>query len=286
MKGAPAALAAAAILLLVAASTALPVLRDGARPSHPGATWFWGSYASLPRNGTLVVESAAASFSPADVAALQAFLLRGGRLLVADVTASSASLVHDLDIGTEATASRVFDPDVDARGNLTLHASGVLGITGTQSARRANVLEGNGEPILSTGPFAWRDRDADGRPDVGEPRGAWTVAMLVQAGGGQVVVLGDPAFLRDAPSGPALQAWMRERGPLLVDGVHRAGLDPLGASPLLGGANPGPILLALAALLLVGGLTAFRVLVRRATPPRARRVPDTQTLELLAELPE
>jgi hypothetical protein len=278
-------LSAGFILLLVAYSAAVPVMHGEGR-SRSGDVFLLGGLLDLPRSGTLIVEGATRGYSPEEIAAVRAFVERGGRLVVAGVTPASASFVRDLALGVEATPFLVFDPDVDGQGRFQLQATGSLGFTGAQLATQANVILGAGDAVLVTGPFVWQDRDGDGRPGLSEPRGSWSVARIVPAGVGSVLVLGNAGFLDAEPTRSALRAWMAERGPLIVDRGHQNQADPLDAAPLLAGHRPEAILVSLALLVMLTGVVAWRVQARRTATRARRRTVAPETLEMLAELRE
>jgi len=278
-----AAVATAAVGLLVASSL-VPAWRTQPPLAGEADLTLWGSLEELPAQGTLVVDAPTQAYGGGEVAALRAFLERGGRLVVVEATPAAASLVHALGLGIEATTALVFDPDVDAEGRFRLHATGSLG-AGDPSLTRAQVVLG-GVPALVTSPFAWRDDDRDGLPGLEEARGSWAVAAVQDVGrdGGGVLVVGARGLLRDGPAAAPLLAWLQERGPLVADAGHVARDDPLGSTGLLAGERPATVALGLLAAGLVAAAVAWRVRLRRVGSKRRRGAVDRQTLEILAEL--
>lgn len=278
MKALPGALALALLLGLVAAAGLAPALRF-AQPAGDGHP-LWGGLEGLPARGTLLIEAPRLAYTPAEAAALRGFLEGGGRVLVAEPSAAANSLLRAADIDIQAPGSLVFDPDVDPEGRFTVTASGVLDAQGTLPLASSQVILGGGQSLWSTGPFVWQDLDADGGPDLGEPRGSWSVARLVAIGNGSILVLGSPALAQQA----VVQLWVAGGGPLLLDARHNAGPDALGAADALAGHNPGAILGVLVAGCLAAAGVAFGVRLRRIGGRRRRGPVDRQTLEILAEL--
>lgn len=285
MKATAAALAAALLAAVLLADAALPVHRNQVEtPGADAARTTWGGLLDLPANGTLVVQGARYPYTPEEVLEVRAFLESGGRVLVADPSVPSASLVRALDVGIEVTPAKVFDPDIDAQARFTASGTGVLGVTGTTKLSSAHIILGDGDPFVVTGPFTWQDRNADGVPDLGEPRGSWAVARLREAGRGQLLVLGTSELLSDPLTADAIATWVRAGGDIVADGYHRSGGDPLDATPILAGHRSGAVATVLFATLLVGALVAWSVHARRITRRRRRRRADVETLEMLAEL--
>jgi hypothetical protein len=276
-----AAVTAGALALLLLAGAALPAARTPEPPVAAGQA-LWGSLESLPERGTLVLAAPARAYAPDEAEAVRSFLAGGGRLLVVGPTPAAASLLQAVGLGIEARASRVFDPDVDAGGRFAVTGSGLLAGVGEARIPEAQVVVG-GEPLASSGPFTWEDRNADGVPQVGEPRGSWPVAARATLGAGEAVVLGAPALLEHPEVRAALEPWMAQ--PVLADQGHRAPPEPLGMVALLSGeaalAAWGAVL-----LLAAGGLAAaWRVRVAKHRPRRRRAATrDWETLETLAEL--
>ena len=275
------ALAAAGLALLLVAGAALPAAR-APPPSLAGTELRWGPLESLPAGGTLVLESPARSYAPAEVEAVRRFVEGGGRLLVLGTTPAAASLLHAAGFGLDARTSQVFDPDVDGEGRFAVTGSGLLSGLGTARIGSARLVLG-GEPLAVTGPFTWEDRNADGVPQIQEPRGSWPVAARAPLGAGEVVALGSRDLLDHAPVRDALAAWAT--APVLADQGHRTAPDPLGMVPLLSGEAAAVAWGAVLLLALLGLGHAWRVRVRKARPRRRRTVArDWETLETLAEL--
>jgi hypothetical protein len=277
-----AAAATLAIALLVA-SALVPVWRTQPPMASDADLTLWGSLEELPAEGTLVIDSPGQAYGRDEAAALDAFLERGGRVVVIEATPAAASLVHALGLGIEATPALVFDPDVDASGAFQVHATGALGVTRDTTLPRAQVVLG-GTPVLAMSPFAWRDDDRDGSPGLEEPRGAWSVVATQDAGEGAILVVGARSLLSEGPAAAPLTAWMTERGPLISDAGHVARDDPLGSTALLAGERPTTVALGLLAAGLVAAAVAWRVRLRRVGSKRRRGAVDRQTLEILAEL--
>ena len=283
MNGLPAAIAAAALLLLLAFAGAWPG-RDAEGPKTDGVS-LWGGLRGLPGTGTLVVDGPVRGYTQAEVEQLRAFLERGGRLLVVEPTAPAVSLLAALDVGVEGSPGLVFDPDRDVRDRFVVRPTGELGLTRTQSLERSQVVGGSGRAVLTTGAFVWHDLDADGEPDLDEPRGSYAVARVQSVGAGEVLVLGSRELLENDPSGPILRAWAEAQPPTVHDRQHGNEPDALDAGSMLAGHRPRTIAVGLAALGLVAALVAFGVRIQRIGAARRRRGPvDRQTLELLAEL--
>lgn len=280
MKAVLPALAGVLLCSIVLAAALAPAWRSDVDGGHQ----LWGGLEGLPNRGTLLIQAPRSAYTPDEVAAARNFLDHGGRLLVIEPTAPANSLLLALDVGLTAPGGLVFDPDVDAEGRFTAYATGTLGITQNVALARSQVVLGDGASLLSTGPFVWHDQDADGRPDVEEPRGAWSIAQLRSVGNGSALVLGSAALLDHPATRTAIAQWMADGGPLVVDARHIGGPDAFGATSTLAGHRPGAIL----ALLVVGTLVAaafvFAVRVQRVGGRRRRGPVDRQTLEILAEL--
>lgn len=285
MNALPAAVAAGALLVFVAVAGAWPG-RDAVAPATDGLS-LWGGLGGLPQNGTLVVDGPVRGYTPDEVEHLRAFLQHGGRMLVVEPTAPAISLLDALDVGVTASPGLVFDPDLDVRDRFTVTPTGALGLTRTQSLLASQVIEGPAQAVLLTGPFAWHDLDADGEPDLDEPRGTFAVARVQDVGEGTVLVLGSRDLLTKEPSGPLLQAWAAAQEPTVHDRAHGNAPDPLDAGSLLAGHRPATVLGLMGALGLVALALALGLRIRRVGAARRRRGPvDRQTLELLAELVE
>jgi hypothetical protein len=282
--GATAAVAAA---LLLVASSLVPAARHDPPLAKQADVTIRGSLTELPAAGTLVVEGPTQPYAPDEVLALRAFLEGGGRLAVVEATPAAASLVHALGAGIEASTALLFDPDVDAQGRLTVTGTGALGAAGPVALARTQVALG-GTPVLSSAPFAWRDDDRDGVPGLEEPRGAWSAVAVQAVGAGAVLVVGSKALLDPATptgaAGPALRAWLRERGPLVADGAHAARDDPAGTTAVLAGQRPATVAIGLLAAAGVAAAVAWQVRLRRVRSALRRGPVDKETLEILAEL--
>jgi hypothetical protein len=285
MNALPAAIAAALLLLLVAFAGAWPG-RDADEPATEGLS-LWGGLRGLPETGTLVVDGPVRGYTLAEVEQLRSFLQGGGRMLVIEPTAPAISLLEALDVGVTASPGLVFDPDRDVRDRFTVTPTGELGLERTQALSASQVVEGAGRAVLLTGPFVWHDLDADGEPDLDEPRGTFSVARVQDVGDGAVLVLGSRALLEPGPSSAVLQAWATEVAPTVHDRAHGNAPDALDAGSLLAGHRPRTIAWGLGALALVAAAVALGVRIQRVGAARRRRGPvDRQTLELLAELGE
>lgn len=285
MNALPAAVAAAALLLVLAVAGAYPG-RGVEEPATDGVS-LWAGLRGLPAAGTLVIDGPVRGYTTAEVEQLRAFLGNGGRLLVVEPTAPAVSLLDALDVGITASEGLVFDPDLDVRGRFLVSPTGELGLSRTQSLESSQVVTGSGRAVLLTGSFVWHDADADGEPDLDEPRGAWPVAMVQDVGQGAVLVVGSRDLLENPPSGPVLQDWAAAAAPTVHDRYHGNAPDALDAGGLLAGHRPRTLAVGLGALALVALAVAFGLRVRRVTAARRRRGPvDRQTLELLAELGE
>lgn len=275
------ATAAAVAALLLVASSLVPASRHDPPMAGGADVTLRGSLTELPAAGTLVIDGPTEPYASGEVEALRAFLEGGGRLVVVEATPAAASLVHALGAGIEASTSLLFDPDVDAAGRITVSGTGALGVSGPVALARTQVALG-GTPVLASTPFAWRDDDRDGRPGLEEPRGAWSVAAVQAVGAGAILVVGSRALLDLAP----LEAWTRERGPLVADGAHAARDDPIGTTALLAGQRPLTLAIGLLLAALVAAAVAWQVRIRRGRPGRRRAPVDKETLEILAELGE
>lgn len=285
MNALPAAVAAGLLLVLVAVAGAYP----GRGVEDPATSGFsvWGGLRGLPANGTLVIDGPVRGYTLAEVEQLRTFLEDGGRLLVIEPTAPAISLLDALDVGITASPGLVFDPDLDVRDRFTVTPTGELGLVRTQSLVASQVVLGSARPVLLTGPFVWHDLDADGEPDLDEPRGTFSVARVQDVGDGSVLVLGSRDLLTKEPSGPLLQDWAAEQAPTVHDRYHGNAPDALDAASLLAGHRPATVAGLLVGLGLVAAGIALGVRIQRVTAARRRRGPvDRQTLELLAELAE
>lgn len=277
-----------ALLVLLVLASAIP----RAQPVDPATSLpgvesvvLWGELRDLPR-GTLVLDAPVRSYSEAEVAAVRAFLDDGGRLAVVSPSASAQSLLRAVDAGIEPSGATAFDPDVDAAGRMLATGTGALGVSGDLRLASSRIVDGDGEALVATGPFTWRDEDRDGVPDLGEERGSFALARVRPTGDGDggVLVLGTRALLEDGVAAAPLSDWLAHQPPLLLDGSHRQAADPLDARPVLSGHRDAGVAAALVLLGLAGLAIAFRLQAHRIAPRRRRRRLDPQALELMAEL--
>lgn len=190
----------------------------------------------------LLVVAPGRAFGDDEARALLLFLLDGGRAAVADDRGIGAHLVERLGVGVELTGTRVYSPSfVDDPKRLLARDAGLLPNLPDHVALTHPVLVRGGEAVLLVPELAWEDRNANGRPDLGEPFASGAVAATVRVGAGELLVVGDPDVFRgeSSPARAALLAHLTDSGRrrLVLDEAHHASADPLGLEPLLGGAD-------------------------------------------------
>lgn len=282
-KALMAAVPVAFLVAAVLASTAPDATPSNADLPPARQVVLWGELRDLPP-GTLVLDAPSRSYSAAEVEGVRDFLDRGGRLAVIAPSPAAESLLRAVDAGIQPSSADAFDPDVDGTGRFLAQGTGSLGITGDVRLEASRIVDGDGEALVVTAPFTWRDADRDQVPDLGEARGSWALARLRVAEGRTVLVLGTQDLLLAEPTASPLAAWLAEQPPLLVDGSHRQTPDPLGARPVLSGHRDGGVGVALLLVAAAGIAVTFRLKVLRVVARRRRPPLDPQTLELVAEL--
>lgn len=205
-----------------------------------------------PARESVVLRALEVAYSPDEADALRAYIQHGGRVLLLDDSPIAQQLLDDLDVGIALSTVNAFTPAFVERPERPLvYSTGVLPLPASLTLVDPVILQG-GEPLLQTWPLAWRDNNANGRPDLDEPLGEQTVAARAAYGSGLIIVVGDPTVMDLQPEVARVLVDVLEEGgrTLVHDEAHRRQSDPLGAYKLLAG-RPGPLSGALIVLLVV-----------------------------------
>lgn len=128
-------------------------------------------------------------------------LERGGRVVVADDTGQANSLLDDLPTSTRIDNASLIDlayrrqPFFPVLFDVTPHP-----VTEGVESLVANVAGAvrpgpNATSLVESSRSSWLDRDGNGTPSEGDPRGPHSVLSVEPVGAGQLVVLSDPSIL-------------------------------------------------------------------------------------------
>lgn len=260
-----------------------PAVAVGGATTHDGqpVRFVHGPLRGLaPLDDALLVVGPRLVYGANEVAEVRAFLEAGGRVLVADSNGTARSLVANLDIGLEMPAALVYSTSFvgDPDHPIANSTGTILRMPHEVVLNAPSAVLGAGEAVLVAHPVSWLDTNNNGKPDLGEPRGAWSYARHVRVGAGEIVVVGDATLFTENGDGGGRQAaaealfdWLKAgRGTVVVDEGHRAATDPLGMSTVLAGGANAAAVLVVAAAVGVGLVYAVRLRVVRE---RARRRP-------------
>lgn len=161
---------------------------------------------ALATGDVLVISGAFQELSAAEVAAVRAFVARGGSLAVMlHVAPPLRGLLHALEVDFANGTLREHGgpPDVDPRNfRVNLLASHPLmeGLTDV-AVYGAWALRGTVpgvDAVASTGRHAWIDLNRDGRLGPGDAVQSFAVAVAGGLGGGRFVVFGDDAIFQNS----------------------------------------------------------------------------------------
>ncbi len=240
-----------------------------------------GPVAGLEADEALLVVGPRIGYTPDEAAAFRAFLVAGGRALVADATGSARQLLAD--VRADIQAAQIYSTSYAKNPAWPIAEGGDM-LPDTILGRPHAVL-GDGEVLLASHSFSWIDLDNDLEPDLDEPIGAWPVAVRFSVGAGQLIVVGDDGvFFQDVskPTAEILLAWLAEDRVVVIDEGHRASADPLGTTPLMAGTRPIMATIAAVGAVAVAWIWGMDLRIRRVKPRRAKAIADDP---VLAELP-
>ena len=207
------------------------------------------TYEAHGNDTVAVVLAPSESYNETEIERIQAFLDRGGTLLVADRSGTASELLAAL--GAEARVDGALlrderdyyrDPALPVANNVSNHTltSGVDALTLNYGTA---VEPGESTVLVSSSEFGYLDRDRNDRLDDDETLGSYPVATTEPAGEGRVVVVGDAsAFINAMAERDGNRAFatnlFEDAGTVLIDTTHSGDLPPLIAALLAVRASP------------------------------------------------
>jgi hypothetical protein len=233
-----------------------------------------------PERHAVLIVGPQRAYQPDEAQRVRQFLQDGGRVLLADDTGSAKRLLERLDLGISIPGIPVYTPGYSKQTDFPVAQTTHLlpDLPETVVLNTASIVQGQGDDVLVTPAFAWLDTDADGRPDLDEPRGTYSLAKRIHVGQGQLLVIGDASILtpemQDEATVDALLQWLTREGQrtLLLDEGHRAAADPAQIAPLLAtGGNATLKVLALLLGLAAAAAYTLGIRIRRRAPAKTRR---------------
>ena len=207
------------------------------------------AYEAHGNDTVAVVLAPSESYNETEIERIQAFLDRGGTLLVADRSGTASELLAAL--GAEARVDGALlrdernyyrDPALPVANNVSNHT-----LTGGVDALTLNygtaVEPGESTVLVSSSEFGYLDRDRNDQLDDDETLGSYPVATTEPAGEGRVVVVGDAsAFINAMAERDGNRAFatnlFEDAGTVLIDTTHSGDLPPLIAALLAVRASP------------------------------------------------
>lgn len=242
----------------------------------------FAEYAIDPAATTLVVLGPANPPSPEEVAWLQDFMARGGRLLLADDFGAGNAFAAAVGAQTRFDGGLVLDlsyskqPEFVVSDTFAPHPL-TQGLDEVVLSHGTTLQVGPNATTLGwTSASSWMDRNGNVFQDGADPSGPFPWMAIERVGSGEILLMSDPSVLinrmrslgsNDVLAG-TLVTWMTEGGrQVLLDESHRGQGDPIG---LLGAAmRPVPpawrAAIALAGLALVLLLSLARPASRSTT---------------------
>lgn len=156
---------------------------------------------------TLILLGPSVPFSEDEADRVEAFLNESGRVVLADDTGHANSLLEQLDTSTRVDNASLIDvayrrqPFFPVLFTISAHP-----LTEDVDEVVANVAgsvrpDADAQRLIASSRSSWLDRDGDGVPSEGDPRGPHTVMSVEPVGEGQLVVLSDPSILSNAMLG-------------------------------------------------------------------------------------
>ncbi len=195
-------------------------------------------------NGTVaVVVAPEEPYDGADVRRIEAFLERGGTLLIADRDGTADDFLDGLGAEARLDGALLRDdrnhyraPALPTATNVSEHplTEGVDSLTFNYGTA---VEPGGATVLVATSEFGYLDRNANGRVDEDEALGSYPVATTEAVGEGRVVVVGDgSAFINvmaDRPGNGAFATNVVDGSDtVLIDTSHSGDVPPVIAALL------------------------------------------------------
>lgn len=196
------------------------------------------TYEAYGNDTVAVVLAPSESYNETEISRIQAFLDRGGTLLVADRDGTANELLAAL--GAEARVDGALlrdernyyrDPALPVANNVSNHTltDGVDALTLNYGTA---VEPGESTVLVSSSEFGYLDRDRNDQLDDDETLGSYPVATTEPAGEGRVVVVGDAsAFINAMAERDGNRAFatnlFEDAGTVLIDTTHSGDVPPL-----------------------------------------------------------
>ncbi|SEH45688.1 protein of unknown function [Halopenitus malekzadehii] len=159
-------------------------------------------YDQLEGSGTLVILLAPqTAYSPAEQARVDAFLDRGGTLLIADDRRGETNqLLAELGVSTRIDGRQLRDPNQFHRNPAlpiitnTSNTSITQGVDQFTFNRGSTLTTGNATVLAYSSDFSYLDENENEQRDQTEPLQSYPVLTTEQVGNGRVFVLSDPSI--------------------------------------------------------------------------------------------
>jgi hypothetical protein len=170
------------------------------------------------------------------------FLNEGGMVLLADDVGSGNQLLGYLNTSTRVSGEIMIDlsfmkkAEFAVTNDLVPHniTEGVETLLMNYPSTISHSKETR--PLINSSGASWQDRTRNGRRDVGEPLGPFSILTVEKYGKGQLIVLSEPSFLinnmRNQMDNSQLVSNLidyisRERDTLVIDESHRDLTNPV-----------------------------------------------------------
>jgi hypothetical protein len=227
-------------------------------------------------------------YTQAEIARIEAFLERGGTVLVADHTGTGNELLSAL--GAEARIEGTLlrddrnyyrDPALPEATNVSTHP--LPEDVGSLTLNYGTAVEpGEATVLASSSPFGYLDANGNEQVDDNETLDSYPVATTENVSGGQVLVVGDPsAFINVMAEREGNRRFARNLfgtgDRVLIDASHTGGVPPL-VGLLLAIRDSAVAQFGLVGVGLLVVLGWQRGRFERTAEPRIDRQPSTETL--------
>lgn len=183
-----------------------------------------------PNTTVIAVIGPSKDFRVEDVEAVKAYLMKGGKIIVADDFGTGNQLLEGLGLPVRINGSLLMDPLFNSGrpelpkawwGNesLSLNYASVLQVRSPEGLAYFDVVA-----VANSSAFSYLDLNLDSKHEEAEPVGPFIIAAELKLGEGTVVVVSDPSIfintmLRDDSNGEFLK-YLAGNKSLLIDTAH------------------------------------------------------------------
>ncbi|MEM2617628.1 MAG: DUF4350 domain-containing protein [Thermofilaceae archaeon] len=153
------------------------------------------AYALDPLNHVLLIVGPSKPFTPEDARAVEAFLTKGGRVIVADDYGTANQLLELLGAPVRILPGVLTDPLLNIGSqHLPLARWGPRRVALNYAAALNTSACLNCKILAESSLFSYLDLNVNGRHDDGEPGGPLPIAISLRYGAGELIVVSDSSL--------------------------------------------------------------------------------------------